>query len=244
MFNPCLIIPVYDHEKPLPGIIARLKPFALPCLLVDDGSHAACRHVMKELVAQESWLTYLGHERNRGKGAAVKTGLRYAKEQGYTHAVQIDADGQHDVADLPRFLRTAADSPNAIVIGQPSFDASIPKHRYYARYLTHVWVWINTLSLSIPDSMCGFRVYPVQPCIRLMDKHALGDRMQWDSEILIHLYWEDTQIVSLPTRVRYPEDGLSHFRLWRDNVGLVLMQAKHFFLLVPRLLRRLWTRAT
>ena len=242
MFKPCVIIPVYDHEKPLPAIVARLKPYGLPCLLVDDGSHAPCRHVMKELAAQEPWLSYLGHAHNLGKGAAVKTGLRGAAERGYTHAVQIDADGQHDLDDLPKFLRTAAGAPDAMVIGQALFDASIPRHRYYARYLTHIWVWINTLSFSIPDSMCGFRVYPLKPCLRLMEQHSLGDRMQWDSEILIHLHWDDVRIISLPTRVRYPEDGLSHFRLWQDNVGLSLMQAKQFGMLAPRLLQRLWKR--
>jgi glycosyltransferase involved in cell wall biosynthesis len=240
-FNPCLLIPVYDHEKPLPGLIARLKPYGLPCFVVDDGSKAGCVQVMRDLAAREPWLRYLRRDRNGGKGSAVKAGLRAAEEEGFSHAVQIDADGQHDPGDLGAFLAAANAHPEAVVTGRPLFDASVPKLRYYARYLTHVWVWINTVSFAIPDSMCGYRVYPVRPCVELLRSASLGDRMEFDTEILVRLYWRGVEVISLPTRVTYPEDGLSHFRPWRDNALISLMHARLFFgmlLRLPRLLGR------
>lgn len=234
-FQPCVIVPVFDHEGPLPGILARLKPYGIPVILVDDGSSASCARLMADLAAQELDIQLIRHSRNRGKGAAVKTGLAAARARGFSHAVQIDADGQHDIGDLGRFLTCAETHPDAVVTGIPVFDASVPKGRYYARYLTHVWVWINTVSFAIADSMCGYRVYPVETCSRLIESATVGDRMDFDVEILIRLYWQGTRIVSIPTRVYYPEDGISHFRLWRDNALLSLMQARMFFGMLRRL---------
>jgi glycosyltransferase involved in cell wall biosynthesis len=241
MFNPCLIIPVYNHEGPLPGIIERLQPFRLPCILVDDGSRESCAEVMRGLAARYPWLQYIRQDLNRGKGSAVKTGLMAAHQQACSHAVQIDADGQHDIGDLDKFLESARTNPEAVIIGQPIFDDAIPKGRYYARYLTHVWVWINTLSFCIRDSMCGYRVYPVATCVELNRATPLGDRMDFDVEILVRLYWRGIRIISVPTRVGYPQDGVSHFRLWEDNVRLSLMQARLFLgmlLRFPKLVGR------
>jgi len=228
MFNPCIIIPVYDHEAPLPGMVERMQTFGLPCLLVDDGSQESCAAVMRGLALRHPWVRYLRHETNRGKGRAVKTGLLAARQQGYSHALQIDADGQHDMGDLGLFLDTAKANPQAMVIGQAIFDDSIPKLRFYARYLTHACVWVNTLSLHISDAMCGFRVYPVDTCVKLIETVSLGDRMEFDVEILIRLHWLDVPVISIPTKVVYPQDGVSHFRLWEDNARLTLMQIRMF----------------
>ena len=120
-------------------------------------------------------------------------------------------------------------APQAVIIGQPIFDESIPKLRYYARYLTHVWVHINTLSFRIRDSMCGYRVYPVDTCARLVQTTALEDRMAFDVEILVRLYWQGVPVVSIPTRVGYPQDGVSHFRGWEDNLRISLTHAQLVF---------------
>lgn len=240
-FNPCILIPVYNHEGALPNLIAQLKPYNIPCILIDDGSSTACAQVMRELAAQELWLQTIRQEQNCGKGSAVKLGLFNAEQRGFSHAVQIDADGQHDINDLNKFLQTAQEYPAAVITGQPIFDASIPKLRFYARYLTHILVWLNTLSFAIPDALCGYRVYPVNICTQLLRTQSLGNRMQFDVEILVYLYWQNTPIVPLPTRVRYPLDGVSHFRLCSDNLLLAMMHARLFVGMLrrlPSLLRR------
>ncbi len=242
-FDPCIIIPVYNHEAPLTRIVERLQSRDIPCILVDDGSRESCAAVMRGLAARHPLVRYIRSDVNRGKGSAVKAGLLEAKRRNFSHALQIDADGQHDLGDLDKFLEAAKAHPDAVIAGQPIFDASIPKGRYYARYLTHVWVWINTLSFCIRDAMCGYRVYPVDACIDLIQTTPLGDRMDFDVEILIRLYWQGVPIIPLPTRVGYPEDGVSHFRLWEDNAKLSLMQARMFLgmlLRLPELLCRHW----
>lgn len=241
LFNPCILIPVYNHENPLPGIVERLAAYRLPCLLVDDGSDENCAAIIRGLSDRYSWVESIRLEANRGKGAAVKAGILAAQAQAYSHALQIDADGQHDLDDLDKFLAAARQQPEAVVIGRALFDASIPKLRYYARYLTHAWVHINTLSCAIPDSMCGYRVYPVASCAKLIQSIAMENRMGFDTEILVRLYWQGVTVISIPTHVRYPLDGLSHFRAWEDNLLLSQTHARLFFgmlLRLPKLLAR------
>jgi glycosyltransferase involved in cell wall biosynthesis len=236
MFKPCAVIPVYNHEHAVGAVVNGVLAHALPCILVDDGSSPACASVLDALAASAPGrITLLRHASNRGKGGAVLTGMRHAAEAGYSHALQIDADGQHDVTDIPRFVAQAQARPHAIVIGCPAFDDSVPRIRYYARYLTHVWVWINTLSLQIKDTMCGFRVYPLAAVLGLARRRTLGERMDFDTEVLVRLCWEGLEVINVTTRVGYPADGVSHFRLWLDNALISRMHARLFCGMILRL---------
>lgn len=246
MNKVCVVVPVYNHERAIPDTVAALKPHGLFCYLVDDGSSSACARVLDGIARRESgWLKLLRHSRNQGKGAAVATGWKAALAEGYTHAVQVDADGQHDLGDLPRLLALAAENPAALVTGIPVYDGSVPKSRLYGRYITHVWVWINTLSLEIRDSMCGFRVYPLRETLDLWNRAHISRRMAFDTDILVRLWWRGVKVVQQPTRVTYPKDGVSHFDLWRDNLRISGMHARLFLgmlLRLPMLLTRLLAR--
>jgi len=225
-----IVIPVYNHEHAIPAVLANVLQHGLHCVLVDDGSDSACAAVLDQLAAQAPHtVTLLRHSANRGKGDAVLSGLRHLAQQGYSHALQIDADGQHDSADIPRFSALCAAHPQAVVNGCPIYDESVPKGRLYARYLTHVWVWINTLSFDIRDSMCGFRVYPLAHVSSLIATQKIGSRMDFDTEILVRLHWRGVHVINLPTRVHYPADGVSHFKVWLDNVLISRMHAVLFF---------------
>lgn len=241
MHRPCVVIPVYNHEHALPTVVAQLRETGLPCILVDDASSAGCAAVLDEL--SQSPDTHLVRlPVNQGKGGAVMAGLREAARQGFTHALQVDADGQHDLSDVNAFMGASANHPDAMICGYPVYDDSVPRGRLYARYLTHVWVWINSLSLSIRDSMCGFRVYPVQRALEVIDSARLGRRMDFDPEILVRLAWRGQPMCWLPTRVHYPLDGVSHFRLWQDNVLISKMHTRLFFGMLVRSPSILWRR--
>ena len=244
MFNACVVIPVYNHEHAIGKVLAQVLEHGMPCILVDDGSSPACAAELDRLAELHPNRVVLErHTVNQGKGGAVLTGFARAAREGYSHVLQVDADGQHAVADIPRFLDAARARPQAVVAGCPVYDESVPALRLYARYLTHVWVWINTLSLAIRDSMCGFRVYPVAPVLALAKRRRLGLRMNFDIEILVRLYWDGVEVVNLPTKVGYPEDGVSHFQAWTDNVLITRMHVALFFGMLPRipsLLVRRW----
>lgn len=241
-FSPLVVVPVFDHPQAIEGLVQTLRGQGVPCLLVDDGSGPDCAALLARLATQSpDEVSLLRLDHNQGKGAAVMAGLREAGRRGFSHALQIDADGQHDARDVPRFLAMARETPDAVINGRPIYDQSVPKARLYGRYASHVWVWINTLSLAIRDSMCGFRVYPLGPTLALLDREHIGTRMDFDSEILVRLHWQGLAVRDCPTRVTYPEHGVSHFRMLRDNLRISAMHTRLFFGMVwrlPRLLAR------
>jgi glycosyltransferase involved in cell wall biosynthesis len=210
-------------------------------LLVDDGSGPACARELDRLAATVPHTSVLRLPVNGGKGAAMLAGFAASAQRGYSHGLQIDADGQHALTDISTFIEEARRHPQALICGHPVFDRSMPALRHYGRYLTHGLVWLNTLSLSIPDSMCGFRVYPLSPVIALMAEEYIGRRMDFDVEIIVRMYWRRVPMRWLPTRVTYPADGVSHFRLIRDNGRMVALQLRLFggmLRRLPRLLER------
>lgn len=233
--QPCVVIPCYNHGATMPGVLARLAPFALPVFIVDDGSDRATARQLDLLAAGYPNVTLVRLATNGGKGQAVIAGLQAARRAGFSHAVQLDADGQHRIEDLPRFLDEARRNPASLISGQPEYDESVPKARLYGRYVTHVWVWIETLSLSLKDSMCGFRVYPVAATLAVIARHPPGKRMDFDTEIMVRLYWSGTESRFLRTRVTYPQDGVSHFDALHDNLRISWMHTRLFFGMLPRI---------
>lgn len=243
-----VVVPFYRHERAIAAVVARIAATGLPCFLVDDGSGPECAPVLDEIAARErGWLTLIRLPVNSGKGVATTAGFAAAAAAGFSHAIQVDADGQHCVEDIPRFLQAARAAPQAVIVGRPVFGADVPRHRLYGRYATHVMVWLNTLSFAIRDSMCGFRLYPLPAALAAWGAMRQGRRMDFDTEILVRLFWAGVPVVNLDTAVRYPTDGVSHFALWADNVRISAMHTRLFFGMVwrlPMLLARHFKRAS
>ena len=242
VFAPCVVIPVYNHEHAIGAVVSGIRAQDVPVVLVDDGCNQACADVLQRLSATSD-VMLVRHERNRGKGAAVSTGLHAALDHGYTHAVQIDADGQHTVSDVRRFLEEAQAHPDAVICGRPVFDASIPRSRYYGRYLTHALVWLETLSFELIDTMCGFRVYPLTATLALLDRGHVGARMDFDTEVLVRLHWRGVRTRWLATQVRYPVDGVSHYRMFFDNARMTSLHVRLLLGMLVRLPLLLWRKA-
>lgn len=240
-FNPCIVIPIFNHGDLITNTVAELAEYNLPILIVDDGSDQNTKIVLNDISQNFKNISIETLKNNIGKGGAVIKGICLAKEKKFTHAIQIDADGQHDINDIPKMLKEANDFPERMISGYPIYNESVPKARFYGRYVTHVWVWIETLSLEIKDSMCGFRIYPVKACFELFKKYNLGKRMDFDTEVMVKFFWEGGHFKFLPTKVIYPEHGVSHFDVWRDNWRQTKMHTKLFFgmlIRIPYLLKR------
>ncbi len=242
---PCALIPIYNHKDTIARTVQALRAQDLPVLIVDDGSNAATREVLDALADQAGGIELLRLPHNQGKGRALTAGLLAARDRGYTHALQIDADGQHDTDDAPRFVAEAQAHPQAMICGRAVYDDSVPRARLYGRYLTHVCVWMETLSLAIDDSMCGYRLYPLAETCAEIARAPLPARMDFDTEIAVRLCWRGVPVRNLPTRVIYPENGLSHFRMLRDNLRITAMHTRLLLGMLPRapgLLRRQYRR--
>lgn len=237
---PAIVIPIFNHKDTIVDVVGKLVDYELPIFIVDDGSNMATREALEALAVREP-LVRLSHlPQNAGKGAAVMHGFREAFAAGCTHALQVDADGQHNLADVPRFIEASRARPEAIIAGQPQYDASAPASRRYGRYVTHFWVWVETLSFIIGDSMCGFRLYPLAPTVALINRQRIPTRMDFDTEIIVRLFWLGLPVINQPTRVIYPENGLSHFRLWQDNLRISWMHTRLCSGMLLRLPLLLW----
>jgi glycosyltransferase involved in cell wall biosynthesis len=242
LFKPCVLIPIYNHKDTIVATVHALLAQGLPVRIVDDGSNDATRAVLDQLLREQPTVQLLRLPQNGGKGVALSAGLLAAYEAGYTHALQIDADGQHDVGDVPRFLAEGRQYPDALICGQPIYDDSVPRARLYGRYLTHVFVWLETLSLTIRDSMCGFRLYPLAETCADIARRPMPARMDFDTEIAVRLYWRGVQVRNVPTRVIYPDNGLSHFRMIEDNLRITAMHTRLVLGMLPRAPQLLWRK--
>jgi len=218
----CLIVPHFNHHEQFSRFLPSLAATGLTCIIVDDGSEPHSYAQVAEVVEKFDNVFLFAHEENRGKGAAVKTALCYALQYGCTHCIQIDADGQHNAQDIQRFVDVSRALPEKMICGRPTFDESVPKVRLYGRKITDFWVVLETLSFSIKDGLCGFRVYP-----------------------LVKAIWAGGNLKFIDTAVRYPEAGVSHFNYLRDNLVLVRLHLRLLFgalirlpLLVYRALKR------
>src|SRR5262245_5582207 len=231
----CAIVPSRNHCTALGTISATLSAHGMNVFIIDDGSDGPARTSIAALHAPAHGIEVIRLAENQGKGGAMAIGLRRAFERGFTHAVQIDADGQHDLLKLTALIKAATAHPGALIAGRPVFDASAPRSRVILRWLTHVWVWVETLSTRIRDSMCGFRVYPLAATVEVLDSERVGRGMDFDSEIMVRLFWRGVPVVHVPVTVTYPEGNTSNFRMLHDNVLITRMHTRLVFTMLLRL---------
>jgi GT2 family glycosyltransferase len=214
----CLAIPIFDHPETIGAVVESLAKFDLPCLIVDDGSGETTQRELATLSQRYPWVEVVRHPKNLGRGAALRTAYRGAAERGFSHVVQLDADGQHAACDVPRLLQAASEHPDALVLGAPIFDDSAPFHRLHGRKLSQGIVWLETMSFAVRDPLCGFRCIPLGATLPVLDAAHTGDRMDFDPELVIRLVRAGVPVVNVPTEVAYHEGGTSHFRMLEDNL--------------------------
>lgn len=237
----CFLIPIYNHHETIAATIAQLLPYGYAIIIADDGSDAATKAVLAELAQQHELVEVITLPENGGKGAAMSAALLHAHQRGFSHGLQIDADGQHNAADVPLFWQKAAQCPSALISGAPIYDSSMPLGRKIGREITHFWVRVETLSCQIKDSMLGFRVYPIASSVQIIRRYGIGQRMDFDIDIMVRLFWADVPVCFIPTRVIYPQGGRSHFNMLRDNWLISKMHTRLFFGMlwrIPALLTR------
>jgi len=220
------LVPTYDNPQTVGAVVSTLRRHVADVLLVDDGSAEAGRAACADLAASGLAIVHR-LERNQGKGAALKAGFRLLHERGFTHALQVDADGQHDLTRVPAFVEAARQAPGALVLAYPEYDHSAPALRLLARRFTRFWVDLEVGGKGvIRDALIGFRVYPLAQTMRI---GARGNRMEYEVEIAVRMARAGVPIVNLPVGVRYlaaAEGGISHFRPVADNLRLALMHSR------------------
>lgn len=226
-FRPCIIIPCYKHAALLLKNIDLILSHNIHTIIVNDGSPD--NSMLKEGLINLN-VTLLNLDTNLGKGGAIIEGMKKAIELNFTHALQVDADSQHNYNDIPQFLSEAKNIPEALVLGTPIFDDHAPKERIYGRKISTFLVALETLSLEAHDVLFGFRVYPLEKSMKAIKKFPINCRMGFDAQIIVYLLWQGIRIKNIPTKVKYDSSINSNFRYFADNITFIFMHA-HLLLL-------------
>jgi glycosyltransferase involved in cell wall biosynthesis len=224
-----VLIPSYNSGLKLLETVAAARRFWAPVWVVVDGSTDGTDTALERLAAGDDGLAIIRRSRNGGKGAAVLDGLRAAAAQGFSHALVMDADGQHPAPLIPEFMGLSRARPEAMILGVPVFDDSAPAARVVGRRISNWWANLETLWAGIDDSLFGFRVYPIAELRRVMEATRWMRRFDFDVEAAVRLSWGRVPAISRPAPVRYfrpDEGGVSHFRYGRDNALLAWMHLR------------------
>jgi glycosyltransferase involved in cell wall biosynthesis len=233
-----VLIPSYNPGAKVLATVRAARAQWQPVWVIVDGSTDGSTAALTALAQVDPGLRVLVRARNGGKGAALFDGLIEAQRAGFTHALSMDSDGQHPTECIAAFMSASAAAPQAMILGDPVFDASAPRIRLRGRRIANWWTNLATLWAGIHDTLFGFRVYPIAPLVRLMGRSRWMRRFDFDAEAAVRLSWAGVPVVNLPAPVRYftpAEGGVSHFNYWRDNVLLTSMYLR----LLPGLLIRL-----
>ncbi len=233
-----VLIPSYNPGPRVLEVVREARRHWSPVWVVVDGSTDGTPERLQALAREDPGLRVLALARNRGKGAAVLHGIEHAAAEGYTHALTMDSDGQHDAASIPVMMARSMAEPRALVLGNPVFDASAPRIRVRGRRISNWWANLETLWVGMGDSLFGLRVYPIAELAAVMHATRWMRRFDFDPEAAVRLLWRGLPPANVPSPVRYlraEEGGVSHFRYGRDNVLLTGMHARLFFGFLLRL---------
>ena len=237
-----VLIPSYNSGPVVLETVRAARAHWNPVWVVVDGSDDGTGPLLQDMARRDPGLRVILRPRNGGKGAAILDGLEQAMSAGFTHALAMDADGQHPAGSIPDFMAASRRQPEAMILGLPQFGPEAPLVRVKGRRISNFWTNLETLWRGIGDSLCGFRVYPIAPLASLMRRQIWMRRYDFDAEASVRLCWAGVTPVNLPIPVRYlkPEEGgISHFRYGRDNLLLTWMHLRlmlGFLLRLPRLL--------
>lgn len=220
------LIPAYNAARTVGAVVTATRFFVPEVLVIDDGSTDGTGEV-----AERAGGDVVRHPDNRGKGAAIRTGLRYMAEQGCERAVTLDADGQHVPEEIPKLLTESDANPEALVLGVRIKEGQpIAPINALANWLAD-WAAGVVTGRTFADSQCGFRVYPVGATLAL---DAQGDRMDFETEILVLACRAGMPIRDVRARVLYPriEDRASYYRVVEDSLRITWVILRGFGLRV------------
>ncbi len=224
-----VLIPSYNPGPKVYETVRAARDQWAPVWVVVDGSTDGTAEGLAAMAQSDPQLTVLMLPENRGKGAAVLHGLDLATEQGFTHALTMDSDGQHPADMISAFMSASHRAPRNMMLGVPVFDANAPSLRVKGRKISNWWANLETQWEGIGDSLYGFRVYPIGPLRHVMHSQRWMRRFDFDPEAVVRLCWHGVHPTNLPAPVKYlsaEEGGVSHFNYLRDNTLLIWMHIR------------------
>jgi glycosyltransferase involved in cell wall biosynthesis len=240
-----VLIPSYNTGPKVYDTVRAAREQWAPVWVVVDGSTDGTGEQLQQMAEQDPQLRVMVLQENHGKGAAVLHGLRAAVHEGYTHVLTMDSDGQHPPGKIREFMHVSHEHPDGLVLGRPVFDASAPMLRVRGRKVSNWWANFETLWQGIGDSLYGFRVYPAQMLLGVMENSYWMRHFDFDPEAAVRLCWAGARPINVDAPVKYfraDEGGVSHFNYLRDNVLLTGMHIRLFVGFLIRLPLLIWRK--
>lgn len=224
-----VIIPSYNPGRRLAQTVAEALEAWRPVWVVSDGSTDGSERFLAKSNSDASVARILVRQENGGKGAAVLSAAAEAIRAGFTHALVMDADGQHPADRIPEFMRASKVAPEAMILGIPEFGPEAPWIRRNGRKLSEALVNFELLGRTVRDPLFGFRVYPLAALVRILRSTRGARRFDFDPEVAVRLAWSGVPALHVHARCRYlsaADGGVSHFRYVRDNARMVGMHTR------------------
>ena len=217
--NIVVVIPTYNNCKTIAQVVADVRQYANHIIVVNDGSTDGTA----DILAETAGIEVVTHPKNRGKGAALKTGLCRAKADGYTYAITIDSDGQHFASDIPAFVGEIEQTPDCLLVGSRNIQAdNMPGKNTFANKFSNFWFRLET-GVNLPDTQSGYRLYPLT--LMNVEKRYYTAKYEFELEALVFASWAGVTVKNIPVSVYYPPEGerVSHFKPWRDFTRISIL---------------------
>lgn len=217
--KPCVVIPAYSEQRMIRDVVQRVRKYVQAVIVVDDGSPDRTAEE-----AADAGAVVIRQPRNMGKGVALNTGFNYARRNQFDYLITLDADGQHDPADIPRFIEAYERTGIPVLIGNRMGALSnMPQVRKWTNRGMS-WFLSRSMNQYVPDTQCGFRLYR---CDVLPFIEARSMRFAAESEILLHIASRGIRMDAVPIAVIYNEE-ISKINPLRDTFRFFLMLSRYY----------------
>lgn len=211
-----IMIPAYNEEKYIEGVIRDCAGYYMDIIIIDDGSSDSTAEKVKSLIPDlGSRLKLIAHSRNKGKGQALITGFNYIIKNGYRGVITLDADGQHDTGEIPAFLEAVrSENPDVIIGDRLGNTKGMPFIRLATNVFTS-WIIARIAGMKVSDVQSGYRYLKSEALKKLELKTSNFDT---EPEMILQAGWHKMKIINVPIKTIYHEDFTSYVNPVKDTI--------------------------
>jgi glycosyltransferase involved in cell wall biosynthesis len=217
--NCCVIVPTYNNQQTIARVIEDVLEYASDIIVVNDGATDNTAEILKSF---ENKITLLSYSPNKGKGMALRTGIKYAREKGFRYAITIDSDGQHFADDIPAFIDKIEEHPDMLIVGARNLNQeNMPKKNTFGNKFSNFWFRFQT-GINLPDTQSGFRLYPID---KMKGARYFTTKYEFEIEVMVKAAWRGVKVSSIPIKVFYAEGDkrITHFRPGKDFTRISIL---------------------
>jgi glycosyltransferase involved in cell wall biosynthesis len=217
--NCCVIIPTYNNAQTIAKVITDVLEYTNDVIVVNDGATDSTSEILRSF---NDKIDIVSYSPNKGKGIALRTGLKRAHEKGFHYAITIDSDGQHFADDIPVFIAKIEENPNSLIVGARNLNQeNMPKKNTFGNKFSNFWFRFQT-GINLPDTQSGYRLYPL---LKIANTRYFTSKYEFEIEVMVKAAWRKVNVISVPIKVFYAEGDkrITHFRPGKDFTRISIL---------------------